>query len=69
MGRIGRDAFGDQAIADLMSDGIDVAHVVRDPKRASGTALIFVAKNGENSSVCLAPVRSLPCVWFIARPA
>jgi ribokinase len=47
--RVGRDAFGDQAIAGLRCDGIDVSWVFRDKLAASGVALIFVAKDGENS--------------------
>jgi ribokinase len=47
--RVGRDNFGEQSIAGFVSDGIDVQHVLRDGKAPSGTALIFVAKDGENS--------------------
>jgi ribokinase len=47
--RVGKDIFGDQAIAGLRRDGIDVSCVFRDPAAASGVALIFVAKDGENS--------------------
>jgi ribokinase len=47
--RVGRDSLGDQAIAGFISDGIDVAHVRRDRHAASGAALIFVARDGENS--------------------
>jgi ribokinase len=47
--RVGRDTFGDQAIAGLLRDGIDVSRVFRDKLTASGVALIFVAKDGENS--------------------
>jgi len=47
--RVGRDIFGDQAIAGLRRDGIDVNCVFRDKLTASGVALIFVAKDGENS--------------------
>jgi len=47
--RVGRDTLGDQAIAGFVGDGIDVSHVVRDRRSASGAALIFVAQNGENS--------------------
>jgi ribokinase len=47
--RVGRDALGDEAIAGFIGDGIDVSHVTRDPRLASGAALIFVAQNGENS--------------------
>ena len=47
--RVGKDAFGDQAIAGLRRDGVDVRYVFRDKRAASGVALIFVAKDGENS--------------------
>jgi ribokinase len=47
--RIGRDVFGDEALAGWKRDGIDVRHVVRDRAAPSGVALIFVAKDGENS--------------------
>jgi ribokinase len=47
--RVGKDSLGDQAVANFVDDGIDVSCVVRDPRAASGAALIFVARNGENS--------------------
>ncbi len=47
--RVGQDVFGDQAVAGFVKDGINVDHVVRDQAAPSGVALIFVAKNGENS--------------------
>jgi ribokinase len=47
--RMGRDMFGDQALAGLRRDGIDVSGVSRDKTAASGAALIFVARDGENS--------------------
>jgi len=47
--RVGRDMFGDQAVAGFIRDGIDVEYVFRDPAAPSGVALIFVAKDGENS--------------------
>jgi ribokinase len=47
--RVGRDMFGDQAIAGFARDGICVDYVRRDPKAPSGVALIFVAMDGENS--------------------
>ena len=47
--RVGQDSFGDQAIAGLVSGGIDVSQVTRDARSPSGVALIFVAHNGENS--------------------
>ena len=47
--RVGRDMFGDKAVAGFVADGINVTHVVRDRTAPSGVALIFVAQNGENS--------------------
>ena len=47
--RVGRDMFGEQAVAGFVQDGIDVKHIVRDAAAPSGVALIFVAKDGENS--------------------
>jgi ribokinase len=41
--------FGDQAVAGFVRDGIHVKYVFRDKAAPSGVALIFVAKDGENS--------------------
>lgn len=47
--RVGKDMFGKQAAAGFKRDGIHVEHVTTDKSAPSGVALIFVAKNGENS--------------------
>jgi ribokinase len=47
--RVGRDMFGDKAVAGFVADGINVDYIVRDRARPSGVALIFVAQSGENS--------------------
>ncbi|MCX6872851.1 MAG: ribokinase [Verrucomicrobia bacterium] len=47
--RVGQDMFGDQAVAGFAKDGINVEHISRDQTNPSGVALIFVAKDGENS--------------------
>ncbi|MGA2258723.1 MAG: ribokinase [Thermoguttaceae bacterium] len=47
--RVGRDMFGDKAVAGFQKDGICVDHVLRDKANPSGVALIFVANDGENS--------------------
>jgi ribokinase len=52
--RLGSDILGDQAIAGFISDGIDISHIARERRLASGAALIFVARNGENS-IAVAP--------------
>jgi ribokinase len=47
--RVGRDLFGEQAITGFRRDHIDARYVFRDRACPSGVALIFVAKDGENS--------------------
>ncbi len=46
--RVGCDGNGEQALAGFAADGINVKHVIRDPSRPSGVALILVDQNGEN---------------------
>lgn len=46
--RVGKDMLGEQAIAGFIRNSINVDHVQLD-KFPSGVALIFVAKDGENS--------------------
>ncbi len=46
--RVGRDMFGEQAVAGFIRNRINVDHVQLD-KFPSGVALIFVASDGENS--------------------
>ncbi len=48
IGRVGNDIFGEQALAGLIDNGINVDHVQYDDS-PSGVALIFVAEDGENS--------------------
>ena len=47
--RVGRDMFGEKAVLGFVQDGINVDYICRDPAAPSGVALIFVAKDGENS--------------------
>jgi len=48
IGKIGKDAFGDQMITRLTNEGIDMSHVIRDSEVPSGLAFIMIDKNGEN---------------------
>ena len=54
VGKVGRDAFGDAAIQDLLSSGIDCSHVAREADHATGLATIFVDPEG-NNSITVAP--------------
>ncbi len=47
--RVGQDMFGEQAVQGFVEDGLKVDYVFRDKGNPSGVALIFVAKDGENS--------------------
>ncbi len=43
--RVGRDMFGEKAVAGFVEDGINVNYIVRDKAAPSGVALIFVARD------------------------
>ena len=45
--KVGRDIFGDNAVAGYEREGIDTSRILRSDK-ASGTALILVDNSGEN---------------------
>jgi ribokinase len=47
--RIGADGFGDRALANFESDGLDARFVFRSGEAPSGIALITVDERGENS--------------------
>jgi len=46
--RLGRDAWGDAALAGYAAEGIECHHLTRDEAHASGVALIVVDARGEN---------------------
>ena len=48
VGAVGTDDLGDEAIADLAAEGVDVTHVARLESAATGVALIVVDDGGEN---------------------
>jgi ribokinase len=54
VGRVGADAFGQQLLAGLREDGVDVSGVAVDGDEPSGAALILVEEGGENT-VTVAP--------------
>jgi len=51
IGRVGRDAFGEELRASAANDGIDIQHVGVDEREASGVALITVDLKGQNTIV------------------
>lgn len=50
VGRVGKDSFGPFLLNSLRSDHIDASHVIVD-ESATGTAIIVVDSNGQNSIV------------------
>jgi len=54
VGKVGTDAFGDSAIADLQSSGVDCNYVQRVPDHSTGVAAIFIDPVG-NNSITVAP--------------
>ena len=46
--RLGRDLFGDRALAGYQAEGINTAYIARDDGEASGVALIVVDSAAEN---------------------
>jgi len=51
VGRVGQDAFGDQLLSGMRSDGVDVSEVHYLPGQATGVALITLDQGGQNTIV------------------
>jgi ribokinase len=54
IGKVGADAFGDAAISDLLTSGINCDLVTRETGHSTGIAAIFVDSEG-NNSITVAP--------------
>ncbi len=51
VGCVGNDAFGELQRATLSADGVDCSHLKTHPSEPTGTAVILVADEGQNSIV------------------
>ncbi len=51
LGGVGNDSFGPELINNLKQNGVDTSHVQIDSQSATGTAIIVVDSNGQNSIV------------------
>lgn len=51
LGAVGKDATGDEILAELSAGGVDVSHMLSVEGVPTGVALITVARDGENSIV------------------
>jgi ribokinase len=67
IGAVGRDAFGDEMLANLHSAGVDTAGVARRDHVASGTAMIVLDASGQNQIVVANGANDTLAVEDIAR--
>src|SRR5882672_3445580 len=51
IGAVGRDAFGDEMVANLDAVGVNTRGVVRRAQVASGTAMVVLDATGQNQIV------------------
>ena len=49
--KVGNDIFGERSIQQFQNEGLNTDYILTDPNNPSGTALITVDANGENSIV------------------
>ena len=50
-GCFGKDSFGDDALAMMRDEGMDITHILRTDKDATGVGLVWVAASGNNEIV------------------
>lgn len=48
IGKIGKDAFGNEMISQLRKEGVNIDRIIRDPQESSGVAFILIDEHGEN---------------------
>jgi len=70
VGRVGKDAFGDQLMAALKAAAVDTQHVSQDKNSGTGIAMITVDAAGQNSIVVVSGAngRLTEVVLCDARP-
>jgi ribokinase len=51
LGRVGQDAFGDEMLDNMLTQGVETDYILRDRREPSGIALIQVQEDGNNSIV------------------
>ncbi|MFO7697093.1 MAG: ribokinase [Anaerolineae bacterium] len=51
LGRVGQDAFGDEMLDNMLTQGVETNCILRDRREPSGIALIEVQEDGDNSIV------------------
>jgi len=48
VGKVGNDTFGNAMISQLSDEGVNIEHIMKDPRESSGVAFILIDKTGEN---------------------
>lgn len=51
IGQVGEDSFGDSLFEGVTAEGIETRHILREPREATGVALITVDNAGQNTIV------------------
>lgn len=51
IGQVGEDSFGDSLFEEVTAEGIETKYILRDPREATGVALITVDEAGQNTIV------------------
>jgi ribokinase len=69
LGFVGNDAFAPQLLAFLDNNSVDTTNVVQLPEGSSGTALIVVDAEGENSIVVIPGANAAPTPDYIRKHA
>ena len=68
IGRVGADAFADEALALLRSERVDLSQVTIDPVQPTAVALIAVSKSGENQIVVASGANGAMSPDLLATP-
>jgi ribokinase len=53
IGKLGQDAFGDSLLAFLQGERLDLSHLTQTPDAPTGTALIAVSEDSENTIIVI----------------
>jgi ribokinase len=69
VGRVGRDAFGEQTLNNFGDEKIDTTHVTRDEERPTGVASIAVDDSGGNCIIVIAGANAALSVEDVRRAA
>src|ERR1700716_1537253 len=67
--RVGNDVRGDAVIEALITEGVEIDHLIRDPTEPTGVALCQVGGNGEKQILSAAGANARLCVEAVRAAA